>query len=167
MRLASLIILWVAGASAYKLGFSQKSDDVLQTTIPGGSPVDTCQSPAPEDDLIEITHLELFPNPPEKGKNLTITATGIVKEDIEVGAYALIRVKYGLITLIRMQIDLCEQTDKIDLSCPIRSGKITLERDIELPNAIPPGKYQAQADVYTEDGRPVTCLVANVKYDEL
>lgn len=141
---------------------SSSTDNEFRTFIPGDSPIDTCTSPAPETDLIVIDHLEISPNPPQRGQNLTITASGTVKEDISDGAYVEIEVKYGLIRLIRQTLDLCEQTAKVDLPCPIEEGVVTLQREVQLPQAIPPGKYSVNAKVFTKDDREVTCLVARV-----
>ncbi|ORY84804.1 phosphatidylinositol/phosphatidylglycerol transfer protein [Protomyces lactucae-debilis] len=136
----------------------------LHTYIPGNSPIDYCQVPPPKDDLISIDRLELSPNPPERGQNLTIYAEGSIKEDIQQGAYVDIIVKYGLIRLLHTTLDLCEQTEKIDLACPIEAGPLALERVVELPKVIPPGKYSVQAQVFTEDGEQITCLSAHVQF---
>ena len=151
--------LWVLSSLvAAAPGVSATHD--LQTFIPGESPIDYCTSPPPETDLIVIDKLVISPNPPERGQNLTILASGSVKEDIKAGAYVQVEVKYGFITLIKTKLDLCEQTEKVDLSCPIEEGTITLERTVELPREIPPGKYTVKAAVFTDDDRPITCLVA-------
>ncbi|CCG80784.1 Phosphatidylglycerol/phosphatidylinositol transfer protein [Taphrina deformans PYCC 5710] len=142
----------------------QSSSTELRTYIPGDSPIDTCTSPAPDTDLIFIDSVSISPNPPERGQNLTITASGTVKEDILEGAYVEIDVKYGLIRLIHQTLDLCEQTEKVDLACPIKEGQVSLERVVELPQAIPPGKYTVNARVFTSDDREVTCLVARVAF---
>lgn len=161
--LSSAFLLLPALVSAIPAGFSlAHSSSDLQTFIPGDSPIDTCTSPAPDTDLIVIQNLEISPNPPERGQNLTISATGLVKEDITAGAYVEVEVKYGLIRLLRQTLDLCEQTEKVDLACPIKEGQITLERVVELPKQIPPGRYTVNAKVFTEDDREVTCLVARV-----
>lgn len=156
----AVVLLPALVAAIPSSGFAHSTE--LKTFIPGDSPIDTCTSPAPDTDLIEITNLEISPNPPERGQNLTISASGTVKEDITPGAYVEVEVKYGLIRLIRQRLDLCEQTEKVDLACPIKEGEITLERVVELPQAIPPGRYTVNAKVFTEDDREITCLVAKV-----
>lgn len=115
------------------------------------------------------------------GQTLSIKATGILKEDVEEGAYADIVVKYGLITLLKTQIDLCEEIQKVDLKCPLKAGKMTLTKDVELPKQIPPvclhdpfssntalyvmqGKYTVTADVLTKDKENITCLKAQVAF---
>ena len=163
MKYLSALILLPLTALALSTGYSS-NDNSLHTFIPGGSPIDTCQTPAPETDLIEISSLEISPNPPQKGQNLTIIASGIVKEDIAAGARVQVVVKYGLIKLLATELDLCEQTEKVDLSCPIQAGELTLQREVELPALIPPGRYTVNAQVITEDGRPAICLVAKVQY---
>ncbi|KIO16639.1 hypothetical protein M407DRAFT_85786, partial [Tulasnella calospora MUT 4182] len=40
-------------------------------------------------------------HPPEPGKDLTTTATGVARETIEDGAYANVAVKLGLVKLLR------------------------------------------------------------------
>lgn len=72
------------------------------------------------------------------GQTLSIKATGTLKEDVDEGAYADIVVKYGLITLLRTQINLCEEVQKVDMKCPLKAGKMTLTKDVELPKQIPP-----------------------------
>jgi hypothetical protein len=72
------------------------------------------------------------------GKTLAITATGNVKEKIEKGAKMHLQVKYGLITLINQEVDLCEQSDKVNIECPVDKGTLTVVKDVELPKEIPP-----------------------------
>jgi hypothetical protein len=72
------------------------------------------------------------------GQTLTIEAVGTLLEDVEDGAYVILQVKYGLIRLVNTQAKLCEQVSNVDLSCPIKKGKTTITKDVELPNEIPP-----------------------------
>lgn len=122
------------------------------------------------------------------GAELVITASGIVHEKIEEGAYVNIEVKYGLIRLLKTQADLCEQVKNVDLECPIEKGTLTLTKSVDLPKEIPPvsflsfsvtvpkikewpwltpvlqGKYTVQADVFTAEDKHVTCLKATVVF---
>jgi hypothetical protein len=72
------------------------------------------------------------------GKNLSIKATGDLKTTVVEGAYVAIQVKYGLITLIKQKIDLCEQVKNVDKECPLEPGELQVTKDVELPNEIPP-----------------------------
>ena len=69
---------------------------------------------------------------------MTIEAVGTLLEDIEDKAYVILQVKYGLIRLVNTQADLCEQVSNVDLECPIKKGKTTITKDVELPKEIPP-----------------------------
>lgn len=130
--------------------------------IPGKSPLFLCDLEEPK--KIEITQVNLNPNPPSKGQNLTIFAEGIVKETILEGAYIDVDVRYGYIRLLKQTFDLCEQTKNVDLECPIHEGKITLMTFVELPSEIPPGQYTVAARAYTVDDEPITCLSATVEF---
>ena len=71
------------------------------------------------------------------GKTLTIKAHGNFTESVEKGAYMLLQVKYGLITLIKQTADLCEQMSNVDEECPL-SGEKTITKDVDLPATVPP-----------------------------
>lgn len=129
--------------------------------VPGDNPLYFCADP--KDNLLEIENVDLSPNPPEAGKGLTIKAKGDFKEKIEGGKMHL-QVKYGLITLINQDADLCDTVGKADLDCPLEKGEMTLTKDVDLPKAIPPGKYTVLADVYNDDGDKITCLTAHVEF---
>lgn len=79
------------------------------------------------------------------------------------------------------QANLCEQVSNVDLSCPIKKGKTTITKDVELPKEIPPvsfkplqdyvdanpipqGKYTVFADAYTKDKKKIICLEATVQF---
>lgn len=72
------------------------------------------------------------------GTTLSISAEGYLNEDIEEGAKVHITVKYGVITLINQETDLCEQTKNVDLECPLEKGELKLTKDVDLPKEIPP-----------------------------
>lgn len=107
------------------------------TKVPGKSPVEIC-SLSPSDDLIDIKYINLTPNPPLAGHNLTIDAMGYLKTRIEEGAYANFEVKYGFIKLLSGTADLCEKAAEVNLTCPIEKGEVSLEKLVELPSQIPP-----------------------------
>jgi hypothetical protein len=114
---------------------------------------------------------------------LTIEAVGTLLKDIDKNAYVRLQVKYGLIRLVNTQADLCEQTENVDLKCPIKKGKTTFKKDVAIPNEVPPvsqylllwpgrlrtntlsqGTYTVFADAYTKDDEPIVCLEATVTF---
>lgn len=54
------------------------------------------------------------------GDKLTIKANGTAHEDIEAGATVFLQVKYGLITLLKKEADLCDNLPKVCLISHIR-----------------------------------------------
>lgn len=104
-------------------------------------------------------------------------------ETIEKGAYMKLTVKYGLVRLVNIVTDLCDQVKNVDLECPINKGVLSITKEVELPREIPPvhetarrvtdgvdtnkcsqGRYNVFADVYTKEDKPITCLTAQVVF---
>lgn len=99
------------------------------------------------------------------GTPLSISATGLLNADIEEGATLHLQVKYGLITIIKTTIDLCENVQRVNLTCPLKKDKkTTLSKEVDLPKEIPPGKYTVTADLETKDSDRITCLTAQVEF---
>ena len=112
----------------------------------------------PADYILSIDKVDLDPNPPLPGHNLTIEAAGTFSRDVEAGAKVFLQVKYGLITHIKQEADLCDQIGNVDLSCPLKKGPMNFTKSVNIPAQVPKGKYTVIADVFTVDGEGVTCL---------
>jgi len=132
----------------------QEGDGPL--SVPGKNPLRFCADPTPY--LLTITSVDLDPNPPSPGANLSITASGTLSKTINPGAKVFLQVKYGLITLIKQEADLCEQIGAVNLTCPLEKGDISITKSVQLPKQIPKGKYTVMADVYNEEKETVTCM---------
>jgi len=122
----------------------------------------TCSDNVPY--LLDIDYIVLSPNPPLSGHSLTVNASGYLKETIEDGAYVNVIVKYGLITLIKTTIDLCEKVQDIDVKCPIQKGPVSIYKTVDIPKAVPPGTYTARAHAFTNEDLEITCLAATVQF---
>ncbi|OCK81889.1 hypothetical protein K432DRAFT_424571 [Lepidopterella palustris CBS 459.81] len=133
--------------------------------VPGDNPLYFCSDPS--DDILIIDNVDLDPNPPKAGESLDIVAKGTLSKAIEEGAKVHLQVKYGLITLINQEADLCDQVKNVDLECPLHKGDMTLMKSVDLPKEIPPGNYQVLADVFTKDGDKITCLTASIAFHRL
>jgi len=133
--------------------------------VPGDNPLTYCKKDH-DDDILVLESVDLTPNPPVKGNNLTIEAVGTLLEDVNEGAYIVLQVKYGLIRLVNTEANLCEQVSNVDLSCPIKKGKTTITKDVSLPKEIPPGTYTVFADAYTArpESKKIICLEATVTF---
>jgi hypothetical protein len=77
-------------------------------------------------------------NERNSGQKLTIEAVGTLTKDVEKDAYVVLQVKYGLIRLVSTRADLCEQVSNVDMECPIKKGKVTITKDVDIPKEIPP-----------------------------
>ncbi|ORY78070.1 ML domain-domain-containing protein [Leucosporidium creatinivorum] len=111
-------------------------------------------------DVIQIKSLEISPDPPVPGKNLTIKASGTVSDLIAEGAYADVVVKLGLIKLLTKRFDVCEELDNANstLQCPIKPDEYTIEETVALPAEIPRAKFQVSARVFTQEELPAACV---------
>ncbi|KAL4979958.1 Phosphatidylglycerol/phosphatidylinositol transfer protein [Aspergillus desertorum] len=162
---AALLCLAPLAVTATPASFFGNIQDIIAEGAPvkGDNPLEYCSEPS--GDLLEIQSVDLAPNPPKAGTTLAIRAAGNLHERIEAGAYVVLEVKYGLITLLRQTADLCEQLTNVDLQCPLEEGPMVLTKEVQLPQQIPPGHYTVHADVYTKDNKRITCLDAkNIKF---
>lgn len=137
-----------------------KGDD---TDIPGNSPIELCAVDEPH--FLDIESVTLDPNPPVPGANLTIKASGVLETDVVDGAYVDIVVNYGFITLVRRTFDLCELLPEVDMECPVEKGFLSVTREVEIPDGIPPGEYSIHAEAYTVGDDLLTCLNAVVEFE--
>ncbi|ORY65238.1 ML domain-containing protein [Pseudomassariella vexata] len=154
-------------ASALPSWFAESQDVTTfddATPVPGKNPLVFCKDHDLQKDIVSITNVDLTPNPPESGAQLAIQATGIIHEPIQEGAYIQVTVKYGLIRLVNTKADLCEQTEKADLKCPIEKGILSVTKEVDIPKEVPPGKYTVHAEVFNADDKPITCLDATVTF---
>jgi len=130
--------------------------------VPGDNPLYFCSDP--KDNIAQIDKVDLSPNPPLPGEPLTIKASGELKDTIDEGSKMHLQVKYGIITLINQDADLCETIQKADLTCPLKKGEMSLTKEVDIPKEIPPGTYTVLADVFTKDGDKITCLTAKIAF---
>lgn len=142
--------------------FSNDDRTVAGKPVPGDSPVELCDIYSRK--LLTIDHINISPNPPVKGQNLTIEATGTLAVDVEEGAYVNVEVTYGFVRLLTQTFDLCEQSEQVDMTCPIKKGPISINKEIQLPDGFPPGKYYVLARAYTKNDRLITCLEARATF---
>ncbi|KAJ4291695.1 Phosphatidylglycerol/phosphatidylinositol transfer protein [Kalmusia sp. IMI 367209] len=150
-----------AGGSSWLTGNQAVINEDFK--VPGDNPLYFCADP--KEYILKIENVDLSPNPPLPGETLSITAKGDFKEEIEEGSKMHLTVRYNnLITLINQDADTCETVKKADLECPLKKGEMKLTKDVDLPQQIPPGKYDVKAEVKTKDGDLITCLTAQITF---
>ncbi|AGO12541.1 AaceriAER201Cp [[Ashbya] aceris (nom. inval.)] len=172
MKLSAWYGLLCAAAwtRAVSLHVNEDSDDSWVVAlrgsrpIPGGSPLARCD--VEEDHLLDVQEIEITPNPPQRGKNLTVEARGDLFGPVEDGAYVIVEVRLGYIKLLSETFDLCKELDENDLGlqCPLAEGEYELAKTVEIPQQVPPGRYHVVARAYTVDDELITCLTGDVYF---
>ncbi|EDO16279.1 hypothetical protein Kpol_1053p16 [Vanderwaltozyma polyspora DSM 70294] len=130
--------------------------------IAGGTSLATCDVNIKQ--LLSIEKVSLNPNPPKRGGKLSITASGTVDTEIKKGAYIDVEVRLGYIKLLTQTFDLCEvlsENDVNGLKCPITAGQYNLNKDVDIPEEVPPGKYTILARAYTVEDEFITCITGD------
>ncbi|KAI9888093.1 MAG: Phosphatidylglycerol/phosphatidylinositol transfer protein [Watsoniomyces obsoletus] len=163
---------WAWSTNLRSMGGQQRllrttSNDDKGGAVPGDNPLHYCKDQEQSEDFLVIEHVNLNPNPPVPGQNLTIEAAGVFKKEVEKGAYVHLSVKYGLIRIVQTTADLCEQIENVhddDFKCPIEPGESKLNKTIELPAQIPPGTYTVEADIFSKHDEHIVCLTAHVEF---
>lgn len=162
------LVAAVLAASAHLLSvpfFGQLGRDVSvaeDKPVAGHLPVLQCDAEAPQ--ALTVKRVDLSPNPPEKGTNLTISAVGVLSQEVTDGAYVEVDVFYGYIKLIHQTYDLCEYVTEVGLECPLAPGTYDLTKEVEIPAEVPPGRYVATARAYTEDDEYISCLTGTIVF---
>ncbi|KAI8918686.1 ML domain-containing protein [Powellomyces hirtus] len=127
---------------------------------PGGSPLRqpsgqfrTC-SDVPGGSL-QLTSLNISPNPVVAGENTTVTITANSTADITQGAAANVTVSLGgLFQVLDQQIDLCRAVTTLELGtgCPIPAGEKNVVLTREVPAGIPQTTYLVRVEAVNGDG---------------
>ncbi|KZP31260.1 hypothetical protein FIBSPDRAFT_1037711 [Athelia psychrophila] len=117
-------------------------------------------------DPIEIKSIEITPDPPKAGEDITVKVNAYVHRRIEEGAIADVTVKLGLIKLLHKQFDVCEEARNADadISCPVEVGEYSVSHTVALPKEIPPAKFKVEVRGYTVDDDDMVCLNLQVDF---
>ncbi|KOH00314.1 sterol transporter [Saccharomyces eubayanus] len=163
--LFGLLFLYTAAVQAGVISIFNALPPPNSKPISGESPLYQCD--VSDKQLLEIKEIDLSPNPPVRGQNLTITANGEVFETIEEGSYVEVEVRLGYIRLLSQTFDLCQTLEDNDiegLSCPIEPGSYDVKKLVEIPGEVPPGRYVVLARAYTESDDLITCVTGEVVF---
>ncbi|KAG8789175.1 Phosphatidylglycerol/phosphatidylinositol transfer protein [Ceratobasidium sp. 428] len=104
-------------------------------------------------DAVQVHSIKVSPDPPQIGKDLTITASGYVGQKIEDGAYADVTVKLGLIKLLHKQFDVCEEArnNNVTVQCPVEPGEYVVMQTVTLPKETPKAKFVIDIKGFTSE----------------
>ncbi|KAN0045345.1 hypothetical protein ACTA71_005722 [Dictyostelium dimigraforme] len=106
-------------------------------------------------DKLQIENVIITPDVPVKGEQITVTVSGILTEDVT-GGTASITVRYGFITLLNKEYDICSSEDPIP--CPIDAGSYQKTITETIPASAPPGSYTGNFVLKDQEGNRITCI---------
>lgn len=112
----------------------------------------------------ELESISVSPDPPEPGKDLTITIQGKLAQPLQKGAYVELQVKLGLIRLVRKTLDLCAELEKMGVAIPVPAGDFKLVHKVTLPREIPRAKFTIATDAYTVDDEDLFAVAFKVDF---
>jgi hypothetical protein len=116
---------------------------------------DIWTSCAKKGDKLTNLAVKITPDPPVKGKSVTIAASGTLSETVSSGTIDLV-IKVLGIPVINKKIDLCTASKKV--TCPIPAGPLSLDVTQAIPSAIPSGQYTGEVTVTDQSGAEITCV---------
>ncbi|KAJ2888557.1 hypothetical protein GGI21_005008 [Coemansia aciculifera] len=118
-----------------------------------------------EDDLLDIKYADIEPEQPKRGTPVHINALAYVKGRID-SATANIKVKWGFVTLLNRNYDLCEELkNNLNKTCPVEEGPIELSIDVDVPRYVPPGWFHLEATAWRDsDEKQLGRILADVHF---
>ncbi|KAJ1757851.1 Phosphatidylglycerol/phosphatidylinositol transfer protein [Coemansia sp. RSA 1807] len=117
------------------------------------------------DDILDIKYVDIDPEAPKRSTPIHLTALAHVKERID-KATANVKVKYGFLTLLNRNYDLCEELkSNLNRTCPVDEGPIEFAVDVDVPGFIPPGWFHLEATAWRDsDEKQLGRILADVKF---
>ncbi|KAJ2498700.1 Phosphatidylglycerol/phosphatidylinositol transfer protein [Coemansia sp. RSA 1972] len=117
------------------------------------------------DDILDIKYVDIDPEAPKRSTPIHLTALAYVKERID-KATANVKVKYGFLTLLNRNYDLCEELkSNLNRTCPVEEGMIEFAVDVDVPGFVPPGWFHLEATAWRdEDEKQLGRILADVKF---
>ncbi|KAJ1764795.1 Phosphatidylglycerol/phosphatidylinositol transfer protein [Coemansia sp. RSA 532] len=117
------------------------------------------------DDILDIKYVDIDPEAPKHSTPIHLTALAHVKERID-KATANVKVKYGFLTLLNRNYDLCEELkSNLNRTCPVDEGPIEFAVDVDVPGFIPPGWFHLEATAWRDsDEKQLGRILADVKF---
>jgi len=119
-----------------------------------------------ESNPVKITSIQVSPDPPKPGADLTVTVEGTVDQTLEEGAYADVTVKVGVVKILHKQFDLCEEArnGNVTVQCPVEPGSYHVVKTVTLPKEIPPAKFTISVRGYTAEDDDLLCVDFKVDF---
>ncbi|KAI4528563.1 hypothetical protein K525DRAFT_183929 [Schizophyllum commune Loenen D] len=158
------------GAASY-INAEQVRIQAGDVHIAGGWSYSDCGD---ETSTVQLKSIDILPDPPIPGQQLTMTVKADVQETIQEGAYADVAVKVGLIKLLQKQFDICEEARVFKFSfarnanstvqCPVAKGEHTVVQTVQLPREIPPAMFKIDVLAWTHEDENMACAKFEVDF---
>ncbi|EMD42176.1 hypothetical protein CERSUDRAFT_79775 [Gelatoporia subvermispora B] len=162
----SFLVLLAAAFSGYALANPVTQQELVQSETPQVmSDKWSWSSCGHDSDPVQIQSIDISPDPPERGQNLTVTVKGFANKQIKDGAYADVVVKVGAIKLLQKEFDLCDEARNADaeIQCPVEEGQHEVTHSVALPREIPYAPFSVHIQGYTDEDEEMTCV--DIKID--
>lgn len=107
-----------------------------------------------------IESVELIPESPVKGKDLTVTVKGTLEKDIVQGVKLKSLFKFKNVPLLKQTFDVCKELDDADdapMKCPIDKGYKSWTYTFNIPRVMLSGNYQISANITDVDNTLLFC----------
>ncbi|KAF7347754.1 Phosphatidylglycerol/phosphatidylinositol transfer protein [Mycena venus] len=120
---------------------------------------------------IQIDSIEISPDPPLPGQDLTVTVKALVTDVIEEGASADVTVKLGLIKLLQKNFDVCQEARNANatVSCPVQPGPYEVVQSVGISSEGDPqrlARCSVQCANLTESPAKFVVLVRGFTVEE-
>ncbi|CAE6539519.1 unnamed protein product [Rhizoctonia solani] len=117
-------------------------------------------------DGVQIKSIEVTPDPPKPGQDLTVKVIATSEKEITEGAYADVTVKLGLIKLLQKKFDICEEARNANatIQCPVGKGDHEVVQTVALPREIPRAKFTVDVRGYDANDEDLVCVKLNVDF---
>ncbi|KAL1757583.1 hypothetical protein FB107DRAFT_272775 [Schizophyllum commune] len=112
---------------------------------------------------VQLNSIEITPDPPIPGQQLTMTLKADVQETIQEGAYADVAVKVGFIKLLQKRFDISAMQTR-PYSAPSEKGEHTVVQTVQLPREIPPAMFKIDVLAWTHEDENMACAKFEVDF---
>jgi len=106
-------------------------------------------------DILSDVSVAISPNPPVKGEDVTVTASGKFSSTVTSGTANVVIEVLG-IPVINKNIDLCTASPKV--TCPIPAGQQSITITELIPGSVPSGEYTGKVTAVNQNGEEITCV---------
>eukprot|EP00003_Mantamonas_plastica_P008405 TRINITY_DN1735_c0_g1_i3.p3 TRINITY_DN1735_c0_g1~~TRINITY_DN1735_c0_g1_i3.p3 ORF type:complete len:155 (+),score=45.07 TRINITY_DN1735_c0_g1_i3:44-466(+) len=106
-------------------------------------------------DHLKIGSVQITPDPPQKGANITVAASGTLDEQVT-GGSAVVKLYYSGIKILDHTYDLCTLDPQI--KCPFPQGTNTLKVSEMIPSDAPGGHYTGSVNLNDQNNTEITCI---------